>query len=353
MSVTTGSIGATATPATDLYNILATALGLNANWTQSGVTNASMNAADSGTTAATQTWKNTGGVATFFVNFEIDDTNARLRFRAAEDFDGFSAAGAKKIRQPVGPGGTTSATTDATSVTPTANGTVIDTDVTWGTTNPFVGYGAVKTAAGGYNYLFEVRNHLITIATQSGGAQHWSVLGEYTPLATKITDSHPLFMATDAYQPSGEITWSPAATAQRVVSFSRAPGRGAVAATGQFTGGICPLHFPIWASTATASQTDADLPYNGSHGSDYYTNNVMVSTAVIHGTQAGSIGDQSTTSRAFRGYLPDFVSATATTAAVVVGDTLTISGTTYYVLGVCLGVGTSRSLSEPVLFIKA
>lgn len=351
MAVSTGTQGASATPATDLYNIISTALSGNANWTQSGVTNASMSAGDSGTTAATQTWKNTGGVATFFVNFEIDDTNARIRIRTAEDFDGFSAAAAKKIRQPAALTNASSATnTDNTSVTPTVNSSVRDTDHTWGELGTVsgsgvvgVGYAEVGAHGSGYNYFYEVRNHLLSIATRSNGVNYAMMVGEYTSLITTTTDSHPLFIFES---PSGGKRMGSSATENTTnhsphMVFSRSPQVGNVATTGPFCGQFRPVHN---GNLGAVSSPGLDTAGFGASTTSKYQNNAQASQAIIHGSNTAS---RQPSDKLFRGYISDlFVAVMETSTEPTVGDTFIIDGVTHYYWGFSSGTAASSSATK-------
>jgi hypothetical protein len=162
MAVTTGTAGVSATPATDLYNLLATAMTANGNWTEQS--DSPVSAVNAGTVDIVRVWKCTGGAVNFYVFIEVDNTNLRLRFRLSEYWD---TAG-HRLRQPAG-GGVSAPSQDTVSVTPTANGTVTDSDATIGSTNPNVSYAQVNVLGTAYNYLYEVRNNLITVGSKVSG----------------------------------------------------------------------------------------------------------------------------------------------------------------------------------------
>lgn len=345
MAVVTGTQGATATPATTLWATIEAALAGNANWTQSGITNPTLSAADAGTTAACEIWKNTSLANAFYMCFEIDDTNARIRVRVAEAYETNGAA-VKKVRQPAG-GGAVATTTDATSVTPTANDTVTDSDVSWGSTNPNVAYIQLNVSAGGYSYLYKVENKLLTVATRSAGVNSFVVVGNFTSLSTLYSDTHPVMLLGHAYT---AIAWTPTTGAQRTVQFTRSPGQGAVAVAGAFSGGVAPLHRAIFEASPTPANTDAQMPFASTVASKFFANTTLVTTAMVHHANAGSIA----AARAFRGYMPDFGVGLAAGAPTepAVGDTVVVDGTTYYWLGCSFGMGASLVNSDPLLCVK-
>lgn len=343
MAVVTGTQGATATPATTLWAIIEAALAGNANWTQSGITNPTLSAADAGTTAACEIWKNTSLANPFYMCFEIDDTNARIRVRIAENYETGGAA-VKKVRQPGG-GGTTAAVADNVSVTPTANDTVTDSDVSWGSTSPNVAYAQLAVAAGGYNYLYKVENKLLTVAVRSGGLNYFVVLGNFTPLSTSYSDSHPVAMTCQSFN---AVPWTASTTVQRATVFTRCPAQGAVAQTGAFIGGISPLHSPNY-SSAGPLNAEADNPYSPTVLSKFFTNTTLVTTAILHHATGSAIQ----AGRAFRGYLPDFGAAMVRSATEpAIGDTVVVDGTTYYWLGFCFGTTTAGTTGDSILCVK-
>lgn len=345
MTVVTGSIAATATPATDMWAVLETALGANANWTQSGITNPTLSAADAGTTADCEIWKCTGGIADFYICVEIDDANGRIRLRAAENYEDGGAA-VKKIRRPAGVGGTAATTSDTTAVTPTAQDTVSESDLSWGSTNPYVNYWAIGMAPAGFNYVFEVRDNLIVFATRSGAVNYYGLAGEFTPISTVYSDTHPLMVAGDAFNGN---TATLGTSGSKAAGFSRCPAAGGASTQGAFCGGIMPLHYPIAAASPSSNASGA-LGEIGATGHKFIPNGVFVSPAIVHHTAGGLISP----TRSFRGYLPDMV-CTLTTSSTppTVGDTLTIDGVTYYFLGASYSAGaTFSNNTDPVLYIK-
>lgn len=328
MAVTTGSTGVDATPATTLYNLLATAMTGNGNWTEQS--DSPVSAANAGTTDIVRVWKCTGGAAAFYVFIEVDNTNLRLRFRMSEFWD----TSAHRLQQPAG-GGTAASATDATSITPTANGTVTDSNTTIGSTNPAVSYSEVKVLGTAFNYLYEVRNNLITVATKVSSTNYYAIAGCFTSLIQAISDTAPLVLLGHT-QNLGMSGTAAAGSASNNGRFTRLPGFGASAITGGFAASAVPLLSAGW-NSAGSGAVDAFGGVNTVNPIVWYANH-LVTPAMIHGMQSNNFG----TKRGFRGYLPDFVCGYYTTEPSVVTDTVTVDGVTYHPLGRCwTGVHTA------------
>lgn len=314
MAVSVGTNPGSATPALDLYNILAAALGANAHWS---LASDSPQNADGGT-ANCRVWTNDNG---FTVFFSVDDTNARLRIRTAESWNTTT----HRLRQPASLGGATNATIDTTAVTPTASNTVTDTDTLIDATNPMISYAEIACGAGGFTYLYEVRNALITVATRSGGANTYAIAGHFTSLVQSVSDTHPLCLFSHTVKKLGS-TGSVTSAAHAFGCVSRSP-QITTSTAGAFAAEIQAIHFNTFGGYNGTSGAPSGI--GAATGSKYY-NNALASQAIIHGTAAGKIGP----SRAFRGYLLDFiVTVTGSASEPAVGDTFTVDGVTYYFLG--------------------
>ena len=321
MTVSTGANGVSATPATDEYNRLVTLMNANGNWTQSGLTNSSLSAGDAGTTATCQIWKNTFGTA-FYVCFEIDDTNARLRIRVAENYEDGGAA-AKKVRRWV------DGHNNGVNITPTAQNTAVggESDGTWGASTPTVGstasvaYTEIKCAAGGYTYVEEVRDQLLTVATRSSSLNYYAIAGYFTSLVQSVGDTIPLMLAGHPTNP-GQNGQSASTSIMKGISTSRSPG-----ITTASVGGFSYLAIPLFGG---GSSTNSFGAVNGGATPTYFAN-PMSAPAILHGIGNTGTLDNSNP-RTFRGTLDDFRCCQYQTESVV-GDTLTIGGVTYYVLG--------------------
>jgi hypothetical protein len=318
MAVTTGSAGISATPATDLYNLLATAMTGNGNWTQQSDSPVAL--ATAGTTADVRVWKCTGGAAAFYVFFEVDDANTRIRVRMSEFWD----TTAHQLKQPAG-GGTVVGALDTTGVTPTANGTVTDTLTNIGSNNPQVAWSQITVLGTAYNYLYEVRDNLITFATRVAGANTYAIAGNFTSTVQALTDSFPIILLGHAG--TGLNNTSGSSQASNSGRFTRLPGFGASSVTGGFAAFVYPLLHAGF-NGGGGSVADAFSSLAGVATNPWFTN-PLVSPILIHGAQQNSVGAR----RGFRGTLPNFVIGYYTTEPAVVTDTISISGVTYYPLG--------------------
>lgn len=321
MAVTTGSTGVDATPATTLYNLLATAMTANGNWTEQS--DSPVSAVNAGTTDIVRVWKCTGGVASFYVFIEVDNTNSRLRFRLAETWN----TSTHRLQQPAG-GGTATSTTDGTNVTPTANGTVVDSDTTIGSTSPTVSYVQVNVLGTAYNYLFEVRSNLITVAARVAGANSYVVAGCFTTLIQALSDSFPLVLLGHASSPGLSGTAGGGSNSNNG-RFTRLPGFGASAILGGFAAFALPLLSNMFNASGTGT-TNFFSSIGGAVSNPWFTNH-LVSPVLIHGAESNNFASR----RGFRGRLPDFVSGYYTNEPAAITDTITVSGVTYYPLGRC------------------
>ena len=323
MSVTTGTQGVDATPTSTFYtNVLSGAL-TTAGWTAIHT----LTSANAGTTGNVEVWKCTAtGTGNFYVFIEKDDTNGNLRIRASEVYNENSST--PRIQKPVSLGGATNGTLSNTSVTPTANSTVTDSDTTLTSTNPWISNPAISMPSGGFSYIYEVRDNLMTIATRVSGTNYYVVVGKFTSLVTGLTDDHPICMFSHSFNQKLGSTASIATTAHGDGCVSRTPGRTA-AESGAFAVTIRPLHAANLAAAASLAFVNDARAYNNI--TPRYQANGNLSPAIIH--QCASGGVRST----FRGYLPDFKAGILNLATdeSLVGDTVTIDGVVYYWLGVC------------------
>jgi hypothetical protein len=333
MAVITGTTGVDATPATTLYNLLATALLANGNWTEQA--DSPVSAANAGTTDIVRVWKCTGGVADFYVFIEVDNTNLRLRFRLAETWN----TGTHRLQQPAG-GGTTAAATDTTSVTPTANGTVTDADTTIGSTNPNVSFVQLNVLGTAFNYLYEVRDNLLTVSTRVSSVNYYCVVGCFTSLVQALSDTSPLVLLGHPANTgmSGTVESANASNSGR---FTRLPGFGAVAQTGAFNCAALPLLMPIRSGAALTANANTFSSIGGTVSNPWFSNH-LVMPIILHGMTAGALGNR----RGMRGTLPDFLGGYFTNEPASAGvDTLTVNGSTYYPLGLCRDIGSGASWS--------
>jgi hypothetical protein len=324
MSVTVGTTGASATPATDLYNLLATAMTTDGNWTEQS--DSPVAAATAGTTADVRVWRCTGGVASFYLMIEVDDANLRLRFRLSEAYNTTT----HKPNQPAG-GGTSS----TASVTPTANGTVTDTEQTINTATT-VAYVEIKVLGSAYNYLYEARNNLLTVATKVSSTPYYAIAGCFTSLVQAISDTAPIVLLGHATSP-GLNSSAETNTAANAGRFTRLPGFGASALTGAF----CVNAIPLFALNSALPNATLNTwgTVAGASTNPWFANPI-VAPAILNGAGNNGPGDR----RGLRGFLPNFVSGFYTTEPLIT-DTFTVGGVTYYALGASRLMNTTATTS--------
>lgn len=319
MSITYGSQGVSVTPATDLYNRLATAL-TNAGWAQTS--DSPVAAVSFNSVGPVGVWHPSYGTD-FFVAIEYDDTNARLRIRAGETWN----TGTHTLSAAVMVGSSATAA-DSTAVTPAADGhnPSADNANAGGITN----YSTISTPGAGYSYLFEARDHLLIVGTRTT-TNFYCVVGFYEPLATAITDDHPLILIE---HPTQKYAGTHAVSNVNQINgiASRALGYGAVSTTGAFcvmvNGLATPTHLN---SSSLPDHNEWSGGFNAATPSIYHQG-AVATQAVIHGDASNAIAAD----RAFRGYLPDFVCTIQqgiSTTEPAIGETFIVDGVQYYFLG--------------------
>jgi hypothetical protein len=304
MSWTTGTINS-ATPATALYNAIAAAL---TSWTFIET----VPAATAGTTADVKVLRAPNDDWYLFI--EVDDTNNRLRFRAAREYD----TSTKQIRKHC-PNTSTSA-----SVTPAADYSAGSTWVSIGaTTSGLAGvfYVPVFVATNiGFTYYIGVGTgngspqDLVLVATDvaSAGSYGWALVGFFTPVNP---NDFPLFIAGSS---GTGLTSESTGTCRMAYEYGITTSQ-----TGAFTGQFNTIpggNYPTYVGQ----------PYSSTRN-PYTTNGIYVFDAVLHGNTTAS------SQRFFRGYLPNF-KLFYLNSQVTPGDTITVGSTTYFVIGVSAAV---------------
>lgn len=315
MALTSASQGASATPATDLYTTLAA---LMTTWTLVETATAGQ----AGTTDIVKVWRNS--TTKVYVLIEVDDTNARLRFRCSEGYD----ATTHTVIHPC-PG-----VQSNTANTPNANDSVTATedanDVTifqaQGTTSK-VGWVNIPVSAGGFNYVVGANDNEVVLST-SATQQNWVHAGRIPAADLFSPDSTIVFLGGRATLTDTNVSWTmAAATGWGNYRVSREPNQGAVALSGAF----------CYIGEAVSTQQDGvALGLGGQPGFNHkWLTSFAAYQAYLHGshntvansgirTHLGKLA-----SMAVCGH--DSVSAIA--AATTVGDTITVDGTIYYSLG--------------------
>jgi hypothetical protein len=306
MSWTTGTINS-ATPATALYTAIAAAL---TSWTFVET----VPAATAGTTADVKVLRAPDNDWYLFI--EVDDTNNRLRFRTAREYN----TDTKQIRKHC------PNTATGTNYIPAADYSA--TGSTW------VNIGSTTSGAGGlsgvfYVPVFVVTNvgfnyyigvgpgngspqDLILVATDvaSAGSYGWALVGFFAPVNA---NDFPLFIAGSS---GTGLTSEGTGTCRLAYEYGITTTQ-----EGAFTG-----QFNIHGGTTTLS-IYLGQPY-GSARNPYTTNGIYVLDAVLHGNSSTG-----STARFYRGHLPNF-KLFYLASQVAPGDTITVGSTTYFVIGV-------------------
>lgn len=316
MAVTHGTQGASGTPATDFYALLAAELGGNAHWTLSS--DSPVAAVDAGTTGVVNVWTNDNG---FSIGIEIDDTNSRVRVYAFESWDDVGHL----ANQPCGGGATGNS-----SVTPTVNATVTDTPQPIDNGDAKSAFSTVTTPAGGFAYLYEARDGLLTIATHDT-FNSYAIVGNATSLITKTADAHPLMLFAHPGK-TGVRDTAETLSNCNCGRASRSPGLASTATGGAFAVAMIAMHHAHYNNSAGAAATEEHFSYDPTNPSIYY-NSMMATPIVIHGMTSNGLPG---TGRGFRAYLPDFIGVVyggGGAGEPAVGDTFTVDGTVYRVVG--------------------
>jgi len=315
MAITSSSIAASGTPATDMYTALT---GLMTTWTHVE----QVSAANAGTTDIVEVWRNS--TSKVYVLIEVDNTNARLRFRCSEGYD----AATHTVIHPC-PG-----VQSNTAQTPNANDSVTGTedanDVTifqaTGTTSK-VGWVEITVSAGGFNYVAGANDDEVILST-SPSRVNWVHAGR-VPAADNFTpDTTIVFLGGRATTTLNQnVSWTiVAGTSLGNYRVSREPNQGANALTGAFAAQIDSIQ----------KSNEVAAAWGGQPGTAHkWLTNMVAYQAYLHG------GVGSAQNAAIRSHLCKLSSLavaghdthTILETGLAVGDTVTVDGTTYYILG--------------------
>jgi hypothetical protein len=315
MSLTTGTQGSSATPATDFYNLIATAL-TNAGWTSIG----QKTAATMGTTAAVNVWATAATTVASnvytgtIVYFEPDDTNVRLRVRCSEVFDnGATGSPATNVKWPA-PG-----TAQSSAFTPTVHYSQQDTFQalfqTQGATAT-VGWINVPCAGVGFAYWLGADSTRVLFANNSGTARNWGVAGKLEYLGTSGGDG-AVYLAGAMRTTNDTTSWTFTSNSTAGnVRCSREP------LTTSSTAGA----FAFFTGHSVPLVGTADM--GGSLTTNHQWHSVLVaSPAFLHGG-----GATPAIKRTHLARMTDFIVFSGATEPTM-GDTLTISAVVYVILG--------------------
>ncbi len=317
MSITTAVQGASGTPATDLYNQLATVL-TAAGWTHIH----QQTAATMGTTAAVDVWKDPAATVASNVHtgcilyVEVDDANTRLRVRCSEKYDSAATGSpATNVKYPC-PGNQS-----GTAQTPTANYTFSESFLTLFQTqgtSASVGWVNIPCSAAGFTYWVGATTTTALLANNSGGNSHWCYAGLQEYLAA-AGGAGAVFLAGRMNATNDDVSWTfLSASSAGNARSSREP-----LTTTSTAGAFC---FGIGHSSPQGTQADL----GGSLTANHKWHTVLVaSPAFLHGV--ASSGDW-TGPRSHLARISELIVFEGITAPTI-GDTLTISGVTYIILG--------------------
>lgn len=306
-------------------------------------------AATQGTNGNVYVWRDAS--TRFYVAIEAYDGTATaqgyLKFRAAEAYNSAN----DKFNQPVDGRATTLA------VTPTINSTVTDTEGVISTHGvSLMGAVTVRTSFQGFMYALRVTADVLTLGTtnQDSGASRgcFVQVGHMTSLFQATSDTHPLFLgggpdisqAAQALNDNGVgPSWAGNTGSLGGATYraSRAPGIGAVSATGAFA--YCADYpMPIRTQGAVISDSTHDMygapgsPANGKYPTGY--SGAIAGQATLHNRSSAAVHGQGI----LRAYIPDtiiYITTNGGTQSIsmgAAGDSVTCNGTTYYVLGLCV-----------------
>lgn len=344
MAITTGTINS-ATPATDLYNALATLLTAK-SWTHIG----QKSAATCGTSAPIDFWctPDTTVASNVYtgciVGLEADNTNNRFRMRVMEVFDngatGSPASNAKWFPPNDAPGA---------SRTPTAGYHTSDSFATITETLGSVSTSTVDhpaftqlpTATSvSFNYWMGVDSTRCFVAVDQGGHPNWQMAG-YIEYLGSSGGTGAVFLAARANTQGSNITWGISNGQQADVKCSREPLKTSSLA-GAFTFGI---EGSVPGKANQASGEESGNPMGTITGNHQWHTVLVASPAFIHGMFYNGTGQymQPASKRSHLAKLTNFISFRDEGTEPTIGDTLTISGTQYTILGRAGNVGNTSN----------
>ena len=345
MALYTGTVNS-ATPATALYNLLATAM-TAAGWQYIGQKTALL----MGTTAIVEVWATPATTVASnvytgtIVFFEVDDANLRIRVRCSEKFDN-AAAGAPALNVSNPCPGNTSNLAQIPNVDYTFPGAGNGT------------YVALFQAAGGsakvgwvnipvllstnFTYWLGARADMVLLANNVSASSHWALAGKQTNTFAESGNGTAVFLAGKHEATDNDCNWVyGAASSGGNTRVSREP-----QTTASTTGAFC---FQIGFAWPTAGTGVGDIGGTPSVNHHWITKQVA-SPAVLHGV-ANSFRWVGV--RTHLSVLAGFIVASiALGAAPTIGDTITVAGVVYTSLGLSsTEAGTTDGITRTVLAV--
>jgi len=307
VALTTGSQGASATPATDFYtNVLAGLLSAK-GWTQT--VDSPVSAVNAGTTGPVRVWK--GPDNDIYCLLELDDTNVRIRMRTSEQYD----TALHQVKYPA-PG-------NSGAMTPTVNYAVSESFLTIFQAvgvGQLVGWVSIPTPAAGFSYVTGVRaggtgQSLVVIGTVSAGVSHWGMLGRLTNVFAEGGGASIVFLASRSSGADDDNSWSGAGA-----RTSREP---------QSTASVT-IAFAFRVAQSWPPSNVAELGGSAANVHKWITK-MVASPSVLHGEGAASAFSAI---RTHLGVIKDsIVFSIAASTSADQGNTVTVGSTVYTVLG--------------------
>lgn len=320
MALSTGTTGANAASATAVYDVLSPLL-TAASWAEQS--DSPVSAATAGTTAACRVWK--ASDLNLYVVIEVDDTNDRLRFRACEEYDtAATGSPALKMKFPA-PGNQSN-----TSVTPTlAQAAISDAFLaifqTQGTTAS-VGWVNIPTAEGGTPYIMGVRSDELTLATNVTN-NNWVHLGRLgSRYLGNAGYANTVYLGGRMISTNNDVSWTfGASTGTGQYRVSREPFGNNIATIGAFCFGVHPGPIPADSSGYLSDATGTLSAHR------WFTGDLLFPEFISGITTVSAIATRTNLAQ-LTGWALTWGDATPT-GELAHGDTFTISGDTWVVLG--------------------
>lgn len=239
MALTTGTLAASATPATDFMALLNTRL-LAGGWVEE-VTR-TYTAAIMGTTANCRVYYSpsttvAAGIYTgAIISIEVDDTNSRVRVRCCEKFDS-SLSGAAALNTKWAAGGTVG----TSGVTPSANYAFTDSFVSHFQAQGVgqsVGWVELLCSGSGFNYWLGVNANRWVFMSNSSGIYNVCMGGQLAyagDLLTSVGNAAVFLLGNSLTVSTTTGSWAVAsAGAQQIVRTSREVGTSGTSLVGAF-----------------------------------------------------------------------------------------------------------------------
>jgi hypothetical protein len=336
MAITSSALASSATPAGDFYTIV-TGIMTTGGWTLLDTLTAAEagNTGDASENVVVRVWGNTASIATAtcFIYISTNESGTappRLRFRVSEKYDDTGV-------QP-GPYYPVPGTSSSASQTPASNDSVTGTEnandlvlYQAASTTQKVGWVDVNCSPNGFAYLVGANAYEVVVSTSVVGASGYNA---WFHGGVFRTDENFTNSTTMCYIGGQHVASNGRATSWDVVTntnigayrVSREPSNGAIAIVGGFThilGAVVP-------------QRSVNVGWGAYLGTAHkWLTSMAAYQGYLHHASSTLLVS------AIRSHLAKFTNIAVAgqgtvvviMAAVIIGDTLTLNGSTYYVLG--------------------